>query len=250
MNIKKRRTNEQASQMQLQVAMRPKESISTTIKIFVKSSHNFMCSLSPTLVVTPIQAKELKLAMSMLKFIGLKSNDQRARELFFFQRQIQIVKQQRKCQVYRRNYVDEIKERKEQDSGENEIKETLKKYDYSVEKMKRLSRMPIVMVIISKLEEVMTIIDDKEIQIGYIIDKLQKKEANNKSKKKRKRKDKNKVVEHQLVQRPQNKKQKGDNGEIEEIKRSQHSCIVSIFITGLKQEDIECYVKEIYIQYI
>ncbi|ETO10873.1 hypothetical protein RFI_26504, partial [Reticulomyxa filosa] len=75
-------------------------------------------------------------------------------------------KRQPKCQIYLRNYVDEIKKRKQQEAFNPElnkivllknIKETLEEYGYSVEQVKRFNRMPMVMVTLSKSEDTRTL---------------------------------------------------------------------------------------------
>ncbi|ETO10605.1 hypothetical protein RFI_26770 [Reticulomyxa filosa] len=83
LNTKKRRTNEQS--LQVQVSMRSEvdekkkdEEINfeNMWKFKSRDRHNFLCSSSPTLVITSIQAKELKSATSVFKFIGLKNKHQ------------------------------------------------------------------------------------------------------------------------------------------------------------------------------
>ncbi|ETN97468.1 hypothetical protein RFI_40061, partial [Reticulomyxa filosa] len=85
----------------------------------------------------------------------------------------------------RQNYVDEIKKCQQQEiynlelnkivllknvpvqESEKEIKETLEEYGYSVEQVKRFNKMPMIMITLSKAEEMMKILQDKNIQIGY-----------------------------------------------------------------------------------
>ncbi|ETO01376.1 hypothetical protein RFI_36064, partial [Reticulomyxa filosa] len=191
-----------------------KKSILKICKFKSRYRHNFLCSSSPTLAITSIQAKELKSATSVIKLIGLNNRHQLSSDVIahtfsgnlrtlyvhfavnvnaqhlqqlcetFNKKQLESdsdeksenkfkkSKRQPKCQIYLRNYVDEIKKRKQQEifnpelneivllknvqirESEKEIKETLEEYVYSVEQVKRFNRMPM-------------ILQDKDIQIGY-----------------------------------------------------------------------------------
>ncbi|ETO36193.1 hypothetical protein RFI_00870 [Reticulomyxa filosa] len=69
-------------------------------------------------------------------------------------------------------YIDEITLMKLKNNvpvqeSEQEIKETLEEYGYSAEQAKRFKKMQMVMITLSKAEEVMKILQDKNIQIGY-----------------------------------------------------------------------------------
>ncbi|ETN97811.1 hypothetical protein RFI_39716 [Reticulomyxa filosa] len=118
LNTKKRRTNEQSLQVQVSMLSevdekkKDEEINFEIIQIFkYRDRHNLLCSSSPTLVITSIQAKELKSATSALKFIDLKNR-------INYQEKS---KRRPKCQIYLRNYVDEIKKRKQQGVFNHEL---------------------------------------------------------------------------------------------------------------------------------
>ncbi|ETO01243.1 hypothetical protein RFI_36197, partial [Reticulomyxa filosa] len=191
-NTKKRRMNEQSSQMQVQVAVRPEVNekkkdeeitFSNMWKFSSRIRHNFLCASSQFKPKNLSQQHQSVIAhtFSNLRTVyvhfAVNVNMQHLQQLCetFNNKHLALdgdeksedkhkkIKRHHRCQIYQRNYVDEIKKRKQQEvynpelnktvllrnvpvqESENEIKETLEEYGYSVDVVKRFNRMPIVM---------------------------------------------------------------------------------------------------------
>ncbi|ETN97228.1 hypothetical protein RFI_40303, partial [Reticulomyxa filosa] len=76
-----------------------------------------------------------------------------------------IVRQPR-CDIYRKKFAAEQKKKREE-------AETLEDYGYQTQEVKRFHKMPIVKVLLSKTEDIIKILKDNDIQIGYSVVKVE-----------------------------------------------------------------------------
>ncbi|ETN98667.1 hypothetical protein RFI_38825, partial [Reticulomyxa filosa] len=97
-----------------------------------------------------------------------------------------IVRQPR-CDIYRKTFAAEQKKKREEAvtnpevllrgvsiyESENEIKEILEDYGYQIQEVKRFHKMPIVKVMLSNSSDVVKILKDNDIQIGYSMVKVE-----------------------------------------------------------------------------
>ncbi|ETO02273.1 hypothetical protein RFI_35163, partial [Reticulomyxa filosa] len=147
-----------------------------------------MCSNVPTIVVTSIKSKELKSAIAVIKFIGLKNKNILPRKVLvhtvsgnfrtlFVHFAVDVNEQQLNQLDHNFNensktFAAEQKQKRENavinpeinkyvllrgvsiHESENEIKETLEDYGYQVQEVKRFNKMPIIKVMLSNFSDV------------------------------------------------------------------------------------------------
>ncbi|ETO17035.1 hypothetical protein RFI_20298, partial [Reticulomyxa filosa] len=166
-------------------------------KFSSRSRYNFLCSSSPTLVITPIQIKEFKSPISVLKFLGLKSFQEVLLTIYVHfavnasvqqicdtfdnkkaldedeksENQFKKSKRQIKYQI-----IDETMLRKLRNENNKKysiqfgkVKRSQRNIGYSIDQIKLFNRIPMVMVTLSKSEDVMKILQDKDLQNVYTI---------------------------------------------------------------------------------
>ena len=217
--------------------IREEISLENVWKFNMKTRRKFMCNNTPTIVITPIKAREIKSETSVIKFLGLKNRNQLTKKIIrhtfsgdfrtifiHFSRDvneqhlIQLVEnfnnshiqqeemkvgddqqeekinkkeqkhqKQPRCQLFRKEFAEEQKKRREEAvlnpeinknvllrnvpvcETEEQIKSILEEYGYEIQEVKRFKNLPMVRVQLSKSEDVSKILEDKDIQIGYSI---------------------------------------------------------------------------------
>ncbi|ETO12240.1 hypothetical protein RFI_25136 [Reticulomyxa filosa] len=103
----------------------------------------FLCTNKPTILLTPIKSKELKSATSVTKFLGLRNKNALSRKVlahtfsghYLFILQLMLM--------------------------------------YQIQEVKRLHKMTIVKVLLSKTEDVVKILKDNDVQIVYSMAKVE-----------------------------------------------------------------------------
>ncbi|ETO00191.1 hypothetical protein RFI_37256, partial [Reticulomyxa filosa] len=97
-----------------------------------------------------------------------------------------------RCDIYRKSFAAEQKKKREEavinpeinryvllrgvsiHESENEIKETLEDYGYQIQELKQFHKIPIVKVMLSNSSDVVKILKDNYIQIGYSMVKVER----------------------------------------------------------------------------